>query len=527
MKQPVYILPFALILSCTGFAAIPEPVRLDSGSVSGIPGSDPAVRVFKGIPFAAPPIGDLRWKAPQPAGHWEGVRKAEQFGPVCTAGGSGGRGGKGKGPGGDKGPTSQTNQVKAGPVGPAPSEDCLYVNVWTPAKSAGDKLPVMVWTYGGAFTGGSGAEPRYDGEALAKKGIIVVTYNYRLGMFGFLAHPELTKESGHNASGNYGMMDMASVLRWVQKNIAAFGGDPRKVTIDGESAGAILVAAMVGSPEGKGLFQRAIGQSGAWMGLSIGKMRTLEQAEEAGKRAAGTHTMAELRAMSTQEVAQAVTGVQAGIVVDGWMVPEDQSLTFAKGKQNDVDVLIGSNQDEGTFFGGGAASAETVRNRAKQTYTDLADDFLKLYPSSTDAEAGASSLMRSRDETGWHMRTWAQLQAKRGKKSYLYYFTHVPPGNGARGATHTAELPYMFNNPPANDSWMVLDHKLADMMSSYWVNFISTGDPNGKGLPVWPAYSAKNDSQAMVFGDTVQFGPQIEAPRLAFFDKYYAVVEKR
>lgn len=530
MKLSACLLSFTLILTGTLSAAIPDPVRLDSGSVSGIPADEAGVRIFKGIPYAAPPLAELRWKAPQPAAHWDGVRKAEQFSPNCTAGGgAGGRGGgKGKGPAGDKGPAAQPAPAKAAaPAAPSASEDCLYVNVWTPAKSAGDRLPVMVWTYGGGFTGGSGAEGRYDGEAMAKKGIVVVTYNYRLGVFGFLAHPELTKESGHNASGNYGMMDMASVLRWVQKNVAAFGGDPRKVTIAGESAGAILVAAMVGSPEGKGLFQRAIGQSGAWMGLSIGKMRTLEQAEESGRRSAGTHTIAELRAMSTQEVAQNVTGVQSGVIVDGWMVPEDQSLTFAKGKQNDVDVLVGSNQDEGTFFGGAPASAEAARTRAKQTYADLSDDFLKLYPAGTDAEAVASNLMRSRDETGWHQRTWAQLTVKRGKKAYLYYFTHVPPGNGARGATHTAELPYMFNNPPANDSWMVPDHKLADTMSSYWVNFIATGDPNGKGLPAWQPYSAKNDGQAMVFGDTVQFGPQIEALHLAFFDKYYAVVVKK
>jgi para-nitrobenzyl esterase len=316
----------------------------------------------------------------------------------------------------------------------------------------------------------------------------------------------------------------------VQKNVAAFGGDPRKVTIAGESAGAIMVSAMVGSPEGKGLFQRAIAQSGAWMGLSIAKMRTLEQAEEAGKRAAGTHTIAELRAMSTQELAQNLTGVPAGVVVDGWLVPEDQSLTFAKGKQNDVDLLVGSNQDEGTFFGGAPQSAEIARTRAKQTYADLTDDFLKLYPASTDAEAVASALMRSRDETGWHQRTWAQMTAKRGRKAYLFYFTHVPPGSGARGASHTAELPYMFNNPPAAASpnqWTEVDHKVADLMSSYWANFIATGDPNGKGLPQWQAYSAKNDAQAMVFGDSAQFGPQIDAPRLAFFDKYYAAFEKR
>ncbi|HEY2842345.1 MAG TPA: carboxylesterase family protein [Bryobacteraceae bacterium] len=531
MKKSLSILSFALISGSIVFAAIPDPVRLDSGSVSGAPADDAGVRAFKGIPFAAPPTSELRWKAPQPAAHWEGVRKADQFGPNCTAGGGGGRGGgKGKGPGGggDKGPAPAK---AAAPAGPAPSEDCLYVNVWTPAKSAGDRLPVMVWTYGGGFTGGSGAEGRYDGEALAKKGVIVVTYNYRLGMFGFLAHPELTKESGHNASGNYGLMDMATVLRWVQKNIAAFGGDPRKVTIDGESAGAILVAAMVGSPEGKGLFQRAIAQSGAWMGLSIAKMRTLEQAEETGKRAAGNHTMAELRAMTTQDLVQAVTGVPAGIVVDGWMIPEDQSLTFAKSKQNDVDILVGSNQDEGTFFAGGPVTAETAKSRARQTYADLADDFLKLYPASTDAEAAASGLMHSRDETGWHQRTWAELQVKRGRKAYVYYFTHVPPGNGARGATHTAELNYMFGNPPngANPAtaWTDADRKLSDTMMSYWANFITTGDPNGKGLPAWQSYSAKTDAQAMVLGDTVQFGPQIEAPRLAFFDKYYAVVEKR
>ena len=511
--KPLYILSFALILTSSVSAAISDPVRLDSGSISGNPADDAGVRAFKGIPFAAPPIGDLRWRAPQPAAHWDGVRKAEQFAPNCTTGGGAeGRGGKGK---------------AAAPAGPAPSEDCLYVNVWSPASATGDRLPVMVWTYGGGFTGGSGAEARYDGEAMAKKGIVVVTYNYRLGVFGFLAHPELTKESGHNASGNYGMMDMVTVLRWVQKNIAAFGGDPRKVTIAGESAGAILVSAMVGSPEGKGLFQRAIAQSGAWMGLSIAKMRTLEQAEEAGKRAVGTHTIGDLRAMSTQEVAQNAPGVPAGVIVDGWMIPEDQSLTFLKGKQNDVDVLVGSNQDEGTFFAGGLASADAAKARARQTYGDLADDFLKLYPASGDAEAAASALMRSRDETGWHQRTWAQLTGKRGKKAYLYYFTHVPPGSGARGATHTAELPYMFNNPPANDSWMVLDHKLADTMSSYWVNFIATGDPNGKGLPTWQPYSAKNDGQAMVFGDTVQFGPQIEPARLAFFDRYYAAVQKK
>ena len=520
---PLFLCAFAAIVS----AAVSEPIHIDSGMVSGIAGKDSNVRVYKGIPFAAPPVGDLRWRAPQPVAKWDGVRMADHFGPTCTAGAGGFGGGRGQGKGGaPKG--DQAKAAPPAPAGPAPSEDCLYLNVWTPAKSSSDRLPVIVWNYGGGFTGGSGSEPRYDGEALAKKGVVFVTYNYRLGIFGFFAHPELTAESGHNASGNYGMMDLVATLRWVQKNIAAFGGDPRRVTIAGESAGAILVSAMVGSPEGKGLFQRAIAQSGAWMGLGAGKMRTREQAEAAGKAAAGTHSLPELRAMSTQEISQNVRGVQAGIIIDGWMVPEDESITYSQGKQNNVDVLIGSNRDEGTFFGSGNTTSEQSNNRARQTFVDLADEFLQLYPAASDEQARASGLARSRDELGWHMRTWAELQTKRGRKAYLFYFTHVPPGSGERGATHTAELAYVFNNPPANGSWTEADQKLADMMSSYWANFAATGDPNGKGLPNWSAYNPKsNDAKAMVLGDAVEFGPQIEQQRLAFFDKYYAVVLKQ
>ena len=348
MNRTFSLLALGCLLATAALPAITDPVKTESGSVAGASNIDSTVRIYKGIPYAAPPVGDLRWKAPQPAPDWGGVRMADQFGNVCTAGGGGGRGrggpGRGaqgqgaQGPGGQArggAPRGNPNPAVAanpgrGPAGPPPSEDCLYINVWTPAKAANAKLPVFVWTYGGGFTGGSGSDSWYDGETLAKKGIIVVTYNYRLGMFGFFAHPDLTAEDPHHTSGNYGMMDWLAALQWVQKNIAAFGGDPRKVTIAGESAGAILVAAMVGSPEGKGLFQRAIAQSGAWMGLSIAKMRTLEQAEEGGKRSVGTHTIAELRAMSTQDVSQNVTGVQAGIIVDGWMVPEDESNPSGK-----------------------------------------------------------------------------------------------------------------------------------------------------------------------------------------------------
>jgi para-nitrobenzyl esterase len=483
-------------------AALPEPVRIDTGLISGTTTTSDDVRVFKGIPFAAPPVGDLRWRPPQPAAHWDGTRAADQFGPVCM------------------------QQGRPGAT-PAPSEDCLYINVWTGAKAATERRPVIVWTYGGAFTGGSGSEPRYDGEALARKGAVVVTYNYRLGAFGFFAHPELDKESDHHTSGNYGMMDMAAVLHWVQRNIAAFGGDPNRVTIDGESAGAVLVSAMVGSPEGKGLFKRAISQSGAWMGIGINKMTTHAQAEEAGLKLAqtmGAATLADLRAKSAPELLK--NSRSGGVIVDGWYVPEDLSATFAKGKQNDVDVLVGSNRDEGTFFTRGASppNAEQFTSAANKRFADLAGNYAKVYPVSSDTEAAAAQLATMRDELGWVMRTWAQLQLRRGKdKSYLYFFTRVPPaveGRPSRGATHTAEISYMFNNLAAGTPWTDVDRKLADMMSSYWVNFAATGNPNGKGLPEWPAYNGKAD-QAMVLGDTVSMGTGIQPAMLAFYDAYY------
>lgn len=483
-----------LLTAATLSAALPDAIRTTEGQVSGIAGKDGTIRIFKGIPFAAPPTGANRWKAPQPAAKWDGVRKAETFSPTCATGAAPG-----------KGKASTAN------------EDCLYANVWTGAQSAGERRPVFVWTYGGGFTGGSGSEGRYDGEALAKKGLVVVTYNYRLGTFGFFAHPELTKESGHNSSGNYGMHDMQAALRWVQKNIAAFGGDPGKVTIAGESAGGILVGAMVASPEGKGLFQRAVSQSAGFMGLTINKTRTREQAEETGAKAAGANTLAQLRAMSTEEIGTNLRGVQAGLIIDGWMIPVDPSVTFSQGKQNKVDVLLGSNQDEGTFAG----LSRPVTAAQTQGYGTLAADFGRLYPSATTEEAAASGLMLARDQVGWHMRTWAQAQVAGGKKAFVYYFTRVAPGQ-TRGATHTAELPYMFQNPPAA-GWADVDHALSDQMSTYWANFVTTGDPNGKGLPVWQAYDAKkNDAQAMVFGNTTAFGAHIEAPRMAFFDKAYA-----
>jgi para-nitrobenzyl esterase len=503
-------LSFTIVLiALTASAAIDEPVKIDTGLISGASGVSPDIHAFKGIPYAAPPLGSLRWRPPQPVASWTGIRKAEEFGPRCMQGA----------PGGGRG----------GAATPPASEDCLYLNVWTGAKSASERRPVIVFAYGGGFTSGAGSEPRYDGEALAKKGVVFVTYNYRLGVFGFFAHPELTTESDHQASGNYGLMDFIAALKWVQKNITSFGGDPKRVTIMGESAGAMAVAALVGSAEAKGLFHRAIAESGAWMGLGIGQMAARAPAEEAGKKLG---PLAELRMKPADEMMR--IGRSTGIVVDGWIVPEDLTNTFAQGRQNEVDVLVGSNQDEGTFFaggqrGGGAGGgngAQQFIDQAKQRFGEATDTFLKLYSAGSDAEAAASQLNRVRDEMAWHMRTWAKLQSRRGKsKAYWYYFTRVPPvapGQQSRGATHTAELAYVFNNLiPATLPWTDADRMLADTMSSYWANFAANGDPNGKGLPVWPAFKDKSSERTMILGDKIDAAPGLDAARVTFFDRAY------
>jgi len=304
-----------IILAASLHAAIDAPVQLDSGMISGITGTNPEDRVFKGIPFAAPPMGNLRWRAPQPVAHWDGVRKGDEFGPICMQ--AAGRGG----PGG---------------AAPKMSEDCLYLNVWTAAKSATERRPVLLWIHPGGYTSGSGSSPGTDGEALAKKGAVVVTINYRLGVFGFFAHPELTKESDRRASGNYALMDQTAALEWVQKNIAGFGGDPKRVTVDGDSAGAASIGNLMGSPHTKGLFQRAIAESGAWIGLSVGHTMTLPEAEQAGLKTAetlGASSLADLRAKPAADVLKGSRG--GSPIIDGYFLPEDVGKTFAEGKQND------------------------------------------------------------------------------------------------------------------------------------------------------------------------------------------------
>jgi para-nitrobenzyl esterase len=500
-------------------AAAPAPVRIDSGLISGASGSAPGVRVFKGIPFAAPPVGDLRWREPRPVARWEGLRPAQEFGPVCV---------QPKGVG-------RLNVSVDLPGSPRADEDCLYLNVWTAAASASERRPVMIWIFGGAYTEGAGSSPHNDGETLARKGVVAVTFNYRLGPFGFFAHPALTRESERRASGNYAVMDAIAALRWVRTNIAAFGGDPGNVTIFGESAGASLSAGLVGSPEAKGLFRRAVSESGAWMGLSMAPMRQRGPVEEAGVKAAsamGATSAADLRAKSTDEVTRELRG--AGMIVDGWIIPEELSSTFTQGRQNAVDVLVGSNKDEGSFVERGPTARQwTERVRAR--WGDLADAYLKLYPAGSDVEASAASLSQFRDEMFWHMRLYAGLQARLGKHVFLYYFTHEPPVDPGRRnlrATHTAEIPYVFNNlkaprvfPDASSPGLSAasprERAFADRISSYWVNFARTGDPNGPGLPAWPRFTDSTTGEAMILDDT----PGHSAPdreRLKLYDALYA-----
>jgi len=514
-------------------AMIPEQVKIDTGVLAGTASSgQPAVRVFKGIPFAAPPIGENRWRAPQPAAKWEGVRQADSFGAPCIAGapaqGRGGRGGAAAAPPAQAAPARE----------PARSEDCLYANVWTSARNANDRRPVMVWIYGGGFTGGSGGMAWYDGENLAANGPVIVTFNYRLGSLGFFAHPDLAKESGRNASGNYGMMDAIAMLQWVKRNISAFGGDPNNVTIAGESAGAIMIGALVGSPQAKGLFHRAIAESGGWMGLTMAKMATSAQAQENGAKAVaalGVKTIAELRAKPLAEL----TGLNsAGLVVDGYIIPEDLSLTFMNGKQNAVDVLTGSNKDEANFGicgpasglvgrggGPGGMTLDAFKANAQRKFGEGAAEYVKLYGVTSDADAQQAAHVACAEEITWNMRQWAAAQSKMGKKAYTYFFTHIPTLNGKpspQGATHTAEISYAFNNPKGQptQTWDDVDTKLADTMSSYWVNFITKGDPNGPGLPNWPQYRDLN-SKVMVFGNNAQVEAAPPVEKLKFFSAAY------
>ena len=472
-----------------------ESIRVEGGLISGILLPNGDVRAYKGIPFAAPPVAERRWKAPQPVIPWKDVRSCVVFGPSPMQA--------------PPVPFSMWSEEFLIPEKPI-SEDCLYLNVWTGARSVREKRPVLVWIYGGGFQSGGSAVPVYDGEALARKGIILVSINYRVGIFGFFAHPELTRESGHHASGNYGLLDQIAALQWVKRNIAAFGGDPDNITIAGQSAGSMSVNCLVASPLAKNLFRKAIAQSGAAILRGVFGHANLEAAEQDGvKTARSLHTssLSELRRLDPAELMKAQQSVR-GPIIDGYVLPDAIGRIFLEAKENRIGLLTGWNQDEGLLFGP-LKNAETFKEDIERDLGTDAAEFLSHYPATNDPVARKSQIDMARDRTfGVQNYAWANIQAGHGSNVYVYRFTRKVPGTGAyadNGAFHTGEVPYAFNNIAyivrSWRPWGETDHRLAEIMSSCWVNFVKSGDPNGPGLPIWPRYGKEN-RQIMDLGDT-------------------------
>ena len=510
MRKVSLILALAAVFVLSLLAGITEPVQVEGGLVSGTPGWGWGVREFRGIPFAAPPLGELRWQPPQPVVPWEGVLAADHFAAACTQ---------------EPTPTSSYNWHR-GFVNF--SEDCLYLNVWTPASTPDERLPVMIWYHGGGGRMNTASKPEFDGNSLAKKGVVVVTTNYRLDVFGWLAHPELSKESEHGISGNYGALDQLAAIRWVKNNIANFGGDPEKITIFGQSAGSRSVNWLAASPLTKGLIQGVIAESH----VVFNRMETLEEAEATGLeflKASGKRSIAELRAMSDEDLLAASLESSmrfGGAIVDGWFLPNDIYTIYSRGEQNDIPLITGATNDEGMAlrrgrFPGAAGeqrsgSPETLadyRAWVKFNFGDRADELLKHYPATNDAEAQRVYHDVYRDINFEGHRTYAKLQATTGKAPvYLYMFSHVPPhpetnGNNPPtpvGAVHSSEYIYVFDNLRMKDyQWTSADRRMAQIMSTYWSNFAKTGNPSGEGAPNWPVYNP-NDEYWLNIGDTIR-----------------------
>lgn len=488
-----------------------QTAKVTGGEVQGVVAD--GISIFKGIPFAAPPAGEMRWKAPAPVQPWTGIRKADAFGPACMQ--------------------PANSQGNTAPV----SEDCLYLNVWTPAKKPGEKIPVIVWIYGGGFSGGSTSVPMYDGLGFAKKGVVLVSVAYRVGPFGFLAHPELSKESG-KGSGNYGLEDMIAGLKWVKENIVRFGGDPANVTIFGHSAGGMAVNMLAASPVTKGLFNRVICMSGGsfaplqtseegGIGLGIPALKLAESTGEAFLKKLGAANIKAARAMSADEVQKAVGGGMGGglrfrPVADGYIIPSDLYSIYQAGRFNDTPILLGYTSDElGSFGARGKVTALDFQKQIKSQYGPHAEAILAAYPHSTDAAAARASKELSRESTfSWSTWTWARLQSSKGKgRAFMYYYDHHAPE--ADGSGHGSDVPYAFQTLSGGRGGDPTpeDLKLSDAISSYWVNFAKSGDPNGPGLPKWPAF-AESNQQGMVFAATPNAGPLPNLEKLKAFDAY-------
>jgi len=486
-----------LVLALAAPLVFADPVKTTAGRVEG-KAMDGGVRAFLGIPYAAPPVGDLRWREPRAVAHWQGVRQATAFGSRCLQG------------------RIFDDMI----FDDTPSEDCLYLNLWTPARGKGAHLPVMVWIYGGGFQAGSASEPRQNGARLATKGVVVVSMNYRLGVFGFMAHPGLTKESGRNASGNYGLMDQLAALRWVRDNVAAFGGDPGNVTIFGESAGSFSVSALVASPLGKGLFQRAIGESGAFLGRNALPAARLADSEKQGAgfgSSLGAESLRALRAKSGEELLEAALKAKAWFApnVDGYVIPKGPDQIYAAREQNKVALLGGWNHDEvraGVVLGPERPTAASFTEQLQKRFGPAADALAKVYPAATDAEAVESAAALAGDTfLGFATWKWLELQRQAGVPVYRYSFDRQIPVapdtkvNGVSataadvGARHAGEIEYVFGTLDSvpKVTWEPADRELSELMMTYWSNFARSGDPNGTRLPAWPRYTGDTGPQVM------------------------------
>jgi para-nitrobenzyl esterase len=481
-------LTFTLYAASAIAAGPPPTVQIDTGRLSGIHAGAIGLDEFKGIPYAAPPMGALRWKPPQPVAAWTGVRKADRFGPRCM-----------------QRPLFGDMMFRSNGM----SEDCLYLNVWAPAGVENRQMPVLVYFYGGGFLAGDGSEFRYDGASLARRGVVVVTVNYRLDVFGFLALPALAAESPQHATGNYGLLDQVAALRWVHRNIAAFGGNPDAVTIGGESAGSMSVSALMASPLSKGLMQRAIGESGAVLAnLSPQPRAAAERQGEAFRRHVGAKSLAQLRAMPGANLLAACgdKGVpEFGLDIDGWLLPRAPAAIYEAGEQAHIPLLVGSNSEEGSYtnlLDGKAPTPANYRAVVTQQFGQHAAEALKLYPGRDEAEVRASGTALAGDEfialSTWR---WMHLQRTTGDAPvYYYYFAKARPAkrDGSAGpdagAVHSGEIEYALGNLATNRvyAWTGDDYTTSAAMEGYFANFIKTGNPNGPGLPHWPAAAAKD-----------------------------------
>jgi para-nitrobenzyl esterase len=485
-KLALFILGLAG-LAVTARAQTPDlQIKTVNGIVEGVLEKS-GVRSFKGIPFAAPPVGELRWREPQPAKDWAGVRKAGTFGPMGIQ------------------PAIYSDMIFRSS---GMSEDCLYLNVWAPA-GGGKGLPVLVYFFGGGFIAGDGSEGRYDGESMATKGVIAITITYRLGVFGFLAHPELTKESPHQASGNYGLLDQAAALRWVRENINAFGGDPDRVTIAGESAGSFSVSAAMASPLSKDLIAGAIGESGSLLGMTAPV--SLARAEQTGldfAKSCGAADLAALRAMPAEKVLDAAkqfSNYRFPVTIDGYFLAKAPASVFEAGEQAHVPLLVGWNSDEGSYrsiVGNEPVTMANYEKGVRKLYGATADTILRMYAATSDADVEQVGTELASDRSiVYSTWSWADAQCRTGGRPvYRYLFERArPEAKPARGAVHSAEIEYALGNLPLNKvySWTADDVAISKTMQEYFANFIKKGDPNGAGLAEWPKLNSGRPAQVM------------------------------